>query len=125
MDETARHCFVNSTLDIISGKWKMIILFQLTDKTLRFNELKKQIPGITQRVLTKQLRELEQEDIIERRVYPEIPPRVEYSISAYGRTLQPILTLMHEWGALHLKRQHSVERNQHTEGTGFGHDGTM
>ncbi|EPZ43492.1 winged helix-turn-helix transcriptional regulator [Alicyclobacillus acidoterrestris] len=125
MDETAQHCFVNSTLDIISGKWKMMILFQLMDGTLRFNELKKRIPGITQRVLTKQLRELEQEDIVERRVYPEIPPRVEYSISDYGRTLQPILTLMHEWGALHLKRQHSLELNQHTEVREFGHDGAM
>ncbi|MFB5190188.1 winged helix-turn-helix transcriptional regulator [Alicyclobacillus fastidiosus] len=106
MNQPAERCLVNSTLDIISGKWKMMILFQLMpESTLRFNELKKRIPGITQRVLTKQLRELEQEDIIERRIYPEIPPRVEYSVTEYGRTLQPILTLLHEWGEAHLTRK--------------------
>ncbi|WAH40993.1 helix-turn-helix transcriptional regulator [Alicyclobacillus fastidiosus] len=106
MNQPEERCLVNSTLDIISGKWKMMILFQLmSESTLRFSELKKRIPGITQRVLTKQLRELEQEDIIERRIYPEIPPRVEYSVTEYGRTLQPILTLLHEWGESHLIRK--------------------
>ncbi|WAH39260.1 winged helix-turn-helix transcriptional regulator [Alicyclobacillus dauci] len=96
-------------MSIISGKWKLIILFHLMpDKVLRFNELKRLIPGITQRMLTKQLRELEQSDIIERTIYPEIPPRVEYSITEYGRTLQPILQMMHQWGEAHLRRMEAA-----------------
>lgn len=98
-------CLASSTLDIISGKWKPIILYHLMpDKTLRFNELKRRIPGITQRVLTKQLRELEEQDIVCRTVYAEVPPRVEYVVTEYGRTLQPILQLMHRWGEAHLER---------------------
>ncbi|WP_407655183.1 winged helix-turn-helix transcriptional regulator [Alicyclobacillus dauci] len=109
MSNEAETCLVNSTMSIISGKWKLIILFHLMpDKVLRFNELKRLIPGITQRMLTKQLRELEQSDIIERTIYPEIPPRVEYSITEYGRTLQPILQMMHQWGEAHLRRMEAA-----------------
>lgn len=108
---SADGCLVNSTLDIISGKWKLIILYHLMpDKTLRFNALKRLIPDITQRMLTKQLRELEQSDIITRTVYPEVPPRVEYAVTDYGRTLQPVLDMMHEWGAAHVKRMQKKMR---------------
>ncbi|WP_067618648.1 winged helix-turn-helix transcriptional regulator [Alicyclobacillus acidiphilus] len=102
---SADECLVSSTLDIISGKWKMVILFHLmSEPNLRFTELMRRIPGITQRVLTKQLRELEQDDIIARTIYPEIPPRVEYAMTEYGQTLRPILEMMHHWGANHLHR---------------------
>lgn len=110
METSTDSCRVSSTLDIISGKWKPVILYHLMpDKTLRFNELKRLIPGITQRILTKQLRELEEADIILRTVYAEIPPKVEYAVTDYGRTLQPVLEMMHQWGETHLRR---LERKQ-------------
>ncbi|OCT15443.1 HxlR family transcriptional regulator [Paenibacillus pectinilyticus] len=95
-------CHVDDALEILVGKWKPLILLHiLKNGTNRFNELKRHIPGITQKMLTSQLRELEVEDIIQRVVYPQVPPKVEYSITEYGRSLEPILTAMHEWGTKH------------------------
>lgn len=94
---------VNITLKVIGGKWKPLILWFLCDKTLRFNELQKSMPGITQKMLTTQLRELEKDNIIKRKIYPQIPPKVEYSLSKYGKTIYPILELMAEWGDKHQK----------------------
>ncbi|MEK3886436.1 winged helix-turn-helix transcriptional regulator [Bacillus sp. FSL K6-3431] len=95
-------CNVNEALGILVGKWKPIILLHLlTEGTLRFSELKRLMPDITQKMLTKQLRELEDEDIVNRVIYPQIPPKVEYSISEYGRSLQPVLDMMHKWGTAH------------------------
>lgn len=97
-------CQVDTALEILVGKWKHKILFQLITKdVMRFNELKRAIPGITQKMLTSQLRELEQHDIIERKVYPQIPPKVEYSMTTYGQSLTPILDAMHTWGTNHIK----------------------
>ncbi|UJL47671.1 helix-turn-helix transcriptional regulator [Virgibacillus sp. NKC19-16] len=96
-------CRVEDALGILVGKWKPIILLHLLQEgTKRFSELKRSMPGITQKMLTKQLRELEDEDIIERVVYPQVPPKVEYSITEYGRSLEPILEAMHEWGTKHM-----------------------
>jgi len=96
-------CRVEDALSILVGKWKPIILLHLMKEgTQRFSELKRNVPGITQKMLTKQLRELEAEDIIQRVVYPEVPPKVEYSITEYGRSLEPILEAMHEWGTNHV-----------------------
>ena len=95
-------CKVEDALGILVGKWKpMILLHLLKEGTQRFSELKHLLPGITQKMLTKQLRELEEEGIVKREVYPQVPPKVEYSITEYGRTLQPILEAMHEWGMKH------------------------
>ena len=95
-------CNVDEALGILVGKWKPIILLHLiTEGTQRFSELKRLMPGITQKMLTKQLRELEDEDIINRVIYPQVPPKVEYSISEYGKSLQPVLAVMHEWGTSH------------------------
>lgn len=91
-------CPVEATLDVIGGKWKGVILYYLVEETKRFNELKRLIPGITQRMLTLQLRELENDGIIYRTVYPEVPPKVEYSLTEFGRTLEPIILLMRDWG---------------------------
>lgn len=96
---------VNITLKVIGGKWKPLILWFLCDKTLRFNELQKSMPGITQKMLTTQLRELEKDNIIKRKIYPQIPPKVEYSLSKYGKTIYPILELMAEWGDKHANRK--------------------
>ncbi|MBC1444065.1 winged helix-turn-helix transcriptional regulator [Listeria seeligeri] len=102
-------CRVDDALGIIVGKWKpIILLILLQDGTKRFSELKRHVPGITQKMLTNQLRELEKEDIIIRKVYPEVPPKVEYSISEYGKSLEPILTAMHEWGTKHTMRKNKV-----------------
>ncbi|WP_017473753.1 winged helix-turn-helix transcriptional regulator [Amphibacillus jilinensis] len=95
-------CQVSDALNILVGKWKPIILLHLlSEGTLRFNELKRRIPNVTQKMLTKQLRELEEEGIISRKVYPEVPPKVEYTITVYGETLKPILEAMHQWGRQH------------------------
>lgn len=106
MDIDPKLCQVDSALDIIVGKWKPIILLSLMKHgTMRFSELKRGIPDITQKMLTKHLRELESEEIVERVVYPQVPPKVEYSITEYGRSLENILTAMHEWGTNHNRRK--------------------
>ncbi|EGA91271.1 hypothetical protein GPDM_00340 [Planococcus donghaensis MPA1U2] len=91
-------CPVAGTLDVIGGKWKGVILFHLLEDKKRFNELKRLNSGITQRMLTLQLRELEADGIIHREVYPVIPPKVEYSLTDFGQSLKPIVLLMREWG---------------------------
>ena len=99
------HCPVEATLDVIGGKWKVVILFHLThDGTHRFAELRRKIPGVSERMLTQQLRELEEDGIVHREVYPEVPPKVEYSLTEYGKTLRPITEVMCEWGQKHMKR---------------------
>jgi DNA-binding HxlR family transcriptional regulator len=98
------NCPVEATLDVIGGKWKVVILFWLKEATWRFAELRRRIPGISERMLTQQLRELERDGVVLRKVYAEVPPRVEYSLTPYGRTLRPITELMCEWGKKHLRR---------------------
>ncbi|WP_459503267.1 winged helix-turn-helix transcriptional regulator [Bacillus sp. C1] len=92
-------CSVEVTLDVIGGKWKGVILFHLMNtKVIRFNEFIRLMPGITQRMLTRQLRELEATGVIHREVYKEVPPKVEYSLTKFGKSLTPIIKLMREWG---------------------------
>lgn len=98
------HCPVEATLEVIGGKWKALILFWLRDEVCRFGDLRRKIPGISERMLTQQLRELEDDGIVHRKVYPVVPPKVEYSLTAYGRTLRPITDLMCKWGETHLRR---------------------
>lgn len=94
---------IETALDILVGKWKPVILFHIIDKgTLRFSELQRLIPDVTKKMLTTQLRELEYHDIINRKIYAQIPPKVEYSITEYGKGLMPLLLSMHEWGLGHL-----------------------
>ncbi|MFP7170411.1 helix-turn-helix domain-containing protein [Terribacillus sp. 7520-G] len=93
------NCEKELTLSIIGGKWKMLIMWHLgKEGTKRFNELKGLIPGITQRMLVSQLRELEDDKIVHREVYPVVPPKVEYSLTEEGLSLLPILDAMYEWG---------------------------
>jgi len=103
MAQTNYYCPVEATLDIIGGKWKCVILWWLQgDRPMRFSELKQNIPSITQKVLTEQLRELEADGLVHREVYKEKPPRVEYSLTPHGVTLRPITDLMCKWGQAHL-----------------------
>ena len=97
-------CPVKATLALIGGKWKGVILYHLLSDTIRFNELRRLMPGVTQRMLTKQLRELEADQLIVRKVYPEVPPRVEYSMADYGLTLAPIITALQKWGTEYLRK---------------------
>jgi len=96
------HCPVEAALDVIGGKWKPLILWALGDDVLRFSELQKALPGVNTKMLTKQLRELEEDGVITRTVYPEVPPRVEYAITDFGKTLIPILQALCNWGAEYL-----------------------
>lgn len=91
-------CPVEATLDVIGGKWKGVILYYLLGGTLRFGELRRHLPDITQRMLTLQLRELERDGIVERTVYAEVPPRVEYRLTCFGQSLEPILLQLRDWG---------------------------
>ena len=83
---------------MIGGKWKGVILSHLLDGTKRFNELRREVPNVTQRMLTLQLRELEEDGIVHRKIYQQIPPRVEYSLTEFGRSLELILLLLRDWG---------------------------
>lgn len=91
-------CSVEAAIALIDGKWKSVILFHLLGGTLRFNEIRRQVPGVTQRMLTNQLRELEQDGLIDRKVYAQVPPKVEYSLSALGRSMEPVLLALKAWG---------------------------
>lgn len=99
---TPAGCPVEATLDAIGGKYKGMLLYHLLDGTKRFGELRKLMPTVTQRTMTLQLRELESVGIIRREVYAVVPPKVEYSLTELGRTLEPILRLMLAWGVEHM-----------------------
>ena len=104
-------CPVEITLTLIGGKWKPLILWHLKGNVRRFSELRRLIPGITQKMLTQQLRELERDGLIDRQVYPQVPPKVEYSLSTHGETLVPVLESMCQWGIEH--RGWLEERDRH------------
>jgi DNA-binding HxlR family transcriptional regulator len=94
----AQPCGVQTTLSVIEGHWKLPILFRLLDGTWRFGELRRVLPAATQRMLTLHLRELERDGLIHREVYREVPPKVEYSLTEMGHSLEPLLRFMSEWG---------------------------
>ena len=96
--EELPECPVATTVAIIGSKWKLLIIRNLLERPWRFNELKKDLEGISQKVLTDSLRSMEEDGIITRTVYPEVPPHVEYALSDLGKTLKPILDSMVEWG---------------------------
>lgn len=95
-------CPVEGVLNLIDGKWKGVILYHLLDGTLRFSEIRRRLTTVTQRMLTNQLRELEADGLVIRKVYAQVPPRVEYSLSERGRSLQPVITALKTWGDEHL-----------------------
>jgi DNA-binding HxlR family transcriptional regulator len=94
-------CPAEKTLEIIGGRWKLMILHELCAGVSRFGELQRALKGVSEKVLAQHLRELEKDGIIHRTVYAEVPARVEYSLTPSGKTLKPILDLMHEWGLNH------------------------
>lgn len=100
-------CPVTNAMDVIGGKWKVIILYHLRDNTLRFGELRKRIPKITQKMLTQQLRELESNHLVERKIYAEVPPRVEYTSTYIAEELRPIMDMLCDWSKKHEEQLHS------------------
>lgn len=98
------NCPVGATISLIGGKYKSLILWYLVDGTLRFGELQKLVPQATPKMLTQQLRELEADGLLLRKVYPVVPPKVEYSLSEFGRSLRPILEAMYNWGSGYLEQ---------------------
>jgi DNA-binding HxlR family transcriptional regulator len=101
-------CAIGASVAMVGGKWKTSILLHLRDRTMRFGELQRAV-GVSQKVLTQQLKELEKDGIIQRQVYAEVPPRVEYRLSDYGRTLQPVLDALYAWGAMHYTRNYPAD----------------
>ncbi len=99
------HCPVDTTLAMIGGKYKALILWHLVDRTLRFGELRRLIPQATPKMLTQQLRELETDGLITRTVYPVVPPKVEYALTELGGSMKPILLVMYDWGAQQLNQR--------------------
>lgn len=99
------NCPVATTLHLIGGKYKALLLWHLSGRVLRFNRLRQLVPEATPKMLTQQLRELEQDGLINRKVYPVVPPKVEYSLTALGESLFPILKAMYEWGSSLMQNQ--------------------
>jgi len=97
-DRMGKTCPVTIALQEIGGVWKGVVVFHLLSGTKRFGELKKLLPGVTQRMLTLQLRELEKSGLVKRKVFREIPPKVEYSLTPFGKTLEPVITELMTWG---------------------------
>ena len=95
-------CAVEAALSLIDGKWKGVVLYHLLERTHRFSEIRRRIPNVTQRMLTNQLRELEADGLIRRTVYPEVPPKVEYSLTARGRSLEPVIAALKSWADAHI-----------------------
>ncbi len=106
--EIRTRCAVDTVIGLIGGRWKCVILFHLIGGTLRFSELRRRLPNITQRMLTLALRELEDSGLVRRTVYAEVPPRVEYQLTAWGRSMEPILIAMKEWGERYKRRLHEL-----------------
>jgi DNA-binding HxlR family transcriptional regulator len=98
------HCPVEAAIEVFGGKWKAVILWWLQQRTWRFAELRRQIPDITEKMLTQQLRELEADGIVARRVYATVPPKVEYSLTDYGHSLKRALRAICDWGHNHMER---------------------
>ena len=105
-------CPVETTLTLISDKWKVLILRDLLPGTKRFGELKKSIGNVSQKVLTAQLRQMEDSGLLPRRVYPEVPPRVEYTLTETGESLKPVLGAMFDWGMDYKQKNHSPSNEQ-------------
>lgn len=98
LNDKSYHCPVELTLNVVGGKWKVLLLWNMKGGVKRYGELKRLVPGITHKMLTQQLRELEDDGIINRKVYEIVPPRVEYSLTERGEQLRPVLEMMGQWG---------------------------
>ena len=110
MNAQSYECGLEAALDVIGGKWKALILWELRSRERRFGELKRLVPGISEKMLIQQLREMEADGIVRRRVYNEIPPKVEYSSTSFGISLNDALEPLCDWGSKHMKRIGAIHR---------------
>ena len=101
--------FVQTTLDVLGGKWKILILWNIREEPKRLSELKRLIPAISEKMLIQQLRDLEKDGIVRRHDYGEMPPKVDYAFTEYGRSLKPVLKMLCKWGEEHLKQLDTVD----------------
>lgn len=104
-ENTPTYCPVEATIKLIGGKYKALILWKLTSGVLRFSALRQEVPLATPKMLTQQLRELENDGLISRKVYPVVPPKVEYSLTSFGKSIIPVLEAMYKWGSNYLNEQ--------------------
>lgn len=104
------HCALDVTMELVGGKWKAIVLWYLRKDKKRFSELRKLIPGITEKMLSMQLRQLERDGFVSRKVHAEVPPRVEYALTPHGRTLLPLLEEIAKWGRMMGEKHGSIEK---------------
>ena len=107
INEKSYTCPIDFTINLISGKWSMWVLWTLQNDPLRFGEIRNRIPGITEKMLIQQLKKFESYNIVSRKVYYEVPPKVEYSLTEHGKSLKPIMSLIKQWGDEHLYIQES------------------
>ncbi|OXS72628.1 transcriptional regulator [Lysinibacillus sp. KCTC 33748] len=104
-EEQEEVCSLTLTQNVIAGRWKIIILWYLSRRTRRFNELQRLLPGISKGILTRQLRELEEDGMVHREVYKQVPPKVEYSLTTQGKSFIPVLNTMEEWGKKYMEKK--------------------
>ena len=104
-------CPYKAALDVVGGRWKGLLIWRLSHGPVRTGELRRLIPDVTQKMLTQQLRALEHEGVVERTVYPTVPPKVRYALTDYGRTALPLVMALTEWGGAHVARRGDVGRS--------------
>ena len=97
-------CGIDAGMDVVSGKWKSLILWELDQGTKRFGELKRGLPGVSEKMLSQQIREMEEDELVRREAFPEVPPRVEYSLTEHGRSLNAALAPLGKWGQQRIQR---------------------
>ena len=107
------HCAMDVTMNFIGGKWKTVVLWYLRNKTLRFGELKKQIPDMTEKMLSIQLKKMEEDGLVKREVYAEVPLRVEYSLTDFGKSLTPVLESISKWGRAYSENEGELKEVKH------------
>jgi DNA-binding HxlR family transcriptional regulator len=110
-DQTGRplnYCGIRCSMEVLGGKWKLLIIASLAKGTLRFSELKKSIPEVTEKMLIRSLQDLELHQIVERKVYQVVPPKVEYSLTEYGQTVIPLLVALFSWGENHIEKHYDL-----------------
>ncbi|MFE4354008.1 winged helix-turn-helix transcriptional regulator [Peribacillus butanolivorans] len=116
-EEQEEVCSLTLTQNVIAGRWNIIILWYLSQRTRRFNELQRLLPGISKGILTRQLRELEENGMVHREVYKEVPPKVEYSLTPQGKSFIPVLDIMGEWGKKYMEKKQEKKQKEQKDST--------
>lgn len=113
-EELEEVCSLTLTQNVIAGRWKIVVLWYLSRRTRRFSELQRLLPGILKGILTKQLRELEEDGMVHREVFKEVPPKVEYSLTPQGKSFIPVLDIMGDWGKTYIEKKQMEQKDSST-----------